>query len=44
MVQRVGADDFLPKFSPDELAERLVEHLHDAMMRRAARDEAASAA
>ncbi len=44
MVQRVGADDFLPKFSPDELAERLVEHLHDALMRRASREAAANAA
>ncbi len=40
MVQRVGADDFLPKFSPDELAERLVEHLHSAILRRAERQEA----
>jgi two-component system chemotaxis response regulator CheV len=43
MVQRVGADDFLPKFSPDELAERLVEHLHNALLRRATRAERAQA-
>ena len=40
MVQGVGADDFLPKFSPDELAGRLLEHLHSAMLRRAERLEA----
>lgn len=34
MAQRVGADDFLPKFSPDELAGRMVEHLHAALLRR----------
>ena len=27
MVQRVGADDFLPKYSPDELAHRMIVHL-----------------
>ena len=25
MVQKVGADDFMAKFSPDELAERVME-------------------
>jgi two-component system chemotaxis response regulator CheV len=25
MVQKVGADDFMAKFSPDELAERIME-------------------
>jgi two-component system chemotaxis response regulator CheV len=27
MVQKVGADDFMAKFSPDELAERVMEIL-----------------
>jgi two-component system chemotaxis response regulator CheV len=25
MVQKVGADDFMAKFSPDELAERVMD-------------------
>ena len=27
MIQKVGADDFLAKYNPDELADRLLEHL-----------------
>lgn len=30
MVRKVGADDFLAKFSPDELAERVIKRLHEA--------------
>ena len=29
MVRKVGADDFLAKFSPDELAERVIMRLHE---------------
>lgn len=28
MVKKVGADDFLAKFRPDELASRVVDRLH----------------
>jgi two-component system chemotaxis response regulator CheV len=28
MVKKVGADDFLAKFKPDELAQRVIDRLH----------------
>ena len=28
MVKKVGADDFLAKFKPDDLAQRVIDRLH----------------